>query len=176
MFQPKSWRQFFNEAQLYTLSGGFSPYIQFSLDNCEYKGLPKEILAEEKYDLNALKNIRNYIEKAAGNRPIEKAGFLLTEAKLMEQLTPEKEIELYEVLTKRSMALAEASALTGKATDILRFFLLEAFKLAPDLSFVSRHLPIYFASFHCSSIESLKYHNTGWKDSLKIAIEKKYWR
>lgn len=162
----------FNEAQLFSLTGGFSPFIQFSLEHCEYKGLPKEILAEEKYDFNALKSIRNYIDKAAGNRPIEKAEFLLTEAKLMEQISPEKEVELNEVLSKRSMALAEASALMGKSTDVLRFFLLEAFRLAPDLPFVRNHLPIYFASYHISSIESLKYQSIGWKESLKSVIEK----
>lgn len=162
----------FNEAQLFSLTGGFSPFIQFSLEHCEYKGLPKEILAEEKYDFNALKSIRNYIEKAAGNRPIEKADFLLTEAKLMELITPEKEIELNEVLSKRSLALAEASALIGKSPDILRFFLLEAFRLAPDLPFVRNHLPIYFASYHLSSIESLKYQSIGWRESLKSVIEK----
>jgi len=169
----------FNEAQLFTLTGGFSPYIQFSLEHCEYKGLPKEILANEKYDINALRSIRNYIEKATGNRPIEKADFLLTEAKLMEQITPEKELDLNAVLSRRSMALAEASALNGKQSDVLRFFLLESFRLAPSFDFVVNHVPIYFASFNSSSSEALKSYQKVWRESIKqthkTTNEQEFW-
>lgn len=169
----------FNEAQLSTLTGGQSPYIRFSLDHCTYSGLPKEIRVGEKYDLNALKSIRNYIEKAAGNRPIEKAEFLLTEARLMEQITPEKELELNAVLSRRSMALAEASALNGKPSDVLRFFLLESFRLAPSFDFVVNHVPIYFASFNSSSPVALNSYQKVWRESIKQTFkttnEQEFW-
>ncbi len=157
----------FNEAELSSLTGGRSPHIQFAIANCDYAGVPAAIVSEEKFSKTTLRELRKLIEEAGKARPKERAPYLLTEAKLMELLEPEKEDELSSVLSRYCLAISQNISSENSPVDVVRFYLLEAFKLALAFDTISRYLPIYLHSFQQSSFESYKTMSKGMDETLK---------
>lgn len=146
----------FSEAELSSLTGGRSPHIQFAIENCDYSGVPATIISEEKFTKTTLKELRRLIEEAGKARPKERAPYLLTEAKLMEKLEPEKEIELNSVIARYCLAVSQNLASENHPVDVVRFYLLEAFKYSSSFDVISNHIPIYVNSFKLSPFESFK--------------------
>ncbi len=157
----------FNEAELSSLAGGRSPYIQFSLVNCDYKGVPSAIVSEEKFTKTTLQSLRRIIEDVGKARPKERAPYLLTEAKLMETLEPEKEDELSSVLSRYCLAMCQNSSSENNPVDVVRFYLLEAFRLAKNYDTITGFVPIYLYSFKSSSYESYQKLSKALDSTLK---------
>ncbi|MBE0661146.1 MAG: AAA family ATPase [Bacteroidales bacterium] len=157
----------FNEAELASLTGGRSPHIQFALANCDYAGVPAAIVSEEKFTKTTLRELRKLIEEAGKARPKERAPYLLTEGKLMELLEPEREDELNSVLSRYCLAVSQNISSENNPVDIVRFYLLEAFKLSTEYGKISQYLPIYLHSFQLSSYESYKMMNKSIDETIK---------
>ena len=155
-----------------SLTGGRSPHIQYALANCDYAGVPSTIVSEEKFSKTTLKELRRIIEEAGKARPKERAPYLLTEAKLMEILEPEREDELSSVLSRYCLAISQNIASENSPVDVVRFYLLEAFKLALGFDTISRYLPIYLHSFQLSSFESYKMMSKGMDETLRDIFKK----
>jgi hypothetical protein len=161
----------FNEAELSSLTGGRSPLIQFAIAHCDYAGVPAAIVSEEKFTKNTLRELRKFIEEAGKARPKERASYLLTEAKLIELLEPEREDELNSVLSRYCLAISQHMSSEGNPLDVIRFYLLEAFKLASSIDKVRSHLPIYIYSFKLSSFESYKMLSKSFDEAFKDIFE-----
>lgn len=161
----------FNEAELSSFTGGKSPLIQFAIANCDYAGVPAAIVSEEKFTKTTLRELRKFIEEAGKARPKERASYLLTEAKLIELIEPEKEDELNSVLSRYCLAISQHMSSEGNPLDVIRFYLLEAFKLASSIDKVRSHLPIYLYSFKLSSFESYKMLSKSFDEAFKDIFE-----
>ncbi len=158
----------FNEAELSSLTGGRSPHIQFALANCDYAGVPASITSEGKFNKTTLRELRKLIEKAGAARPKERAPYLLTEAKLMELIEPDKEGELNSVLARYCLAVSQNIASENNPIDVVRFYLLEAFKLSSSFDTISNHIPIYLNSFKLSAFDSYKTMQQPIAEMLKV--------
>lgn len=169
----------FNEAELSSLTGGRSPFMSFAIVNCNYAGVPAAIVSEEKFSNTTLRELRKFIEGAGKARPKERASYLLTEAKLIELLEPESENELSSVLSRYCLAISQHMSSEGNPLDVIRFYLLEAFKLASSIEDVSGYLPIYIYSYKLSSFESYKMFNKpfdeAFKDTFKNEVTQNFW-
>jgi hypothetical protein len=161
----------FNEAELSSLSGGRSPLIKFALDNCEYAGVPASNISDEKFTKATIDEIRRLIEKTAG-LPKERAPYLLTEAKLIEKLEPEREDEFNSVMSKYCLAISQNIASENSPVDVVRFYLLEAFKLALSFPNIAPSIPFYLHSFQLSSLESNKRNRKGIDETIKDIFQK----
>jgi hypothetical protein len=162
----------FNEAELSSLTGGRSPYIQFAIANCEYAGIPAKVVSEQNFTKTTLRELRKLIDEAGRARPKERAPFLLTEAKLMEMLEPEKENELGSVLSRYCLAISQNLSSENNHIDIVRFYLLEAFKLANNFDTITGFVPIYFYSFKATSFEAYQKLSKSLDTTLKEILEK----
>lgn len=169
----------FNEADLSSLTGGRSPHIQFALANCDYTGVPASIVNEEKFTKTTLQSLRRLIEDAGKARPRERAPYLLTEAKLMETLEPDKEDEVASVLSRYCLAMGQNFSSENNPVEVVRFYLLEAFRLAKVYDTISGFVPIYLYSFKLSSFESYqklsKALDPTLKDVFSNEINSSYW-
>jgi hypothetical protein len=161
----------FNEAELSSLSGGRSPLIKFALDNCDYAGVPASNISDEKFTKSTIGEIRRLIEKTAG-LPKERAPYLLTEAKLIEKLEPEREDEFNSVMSKYCLAISQNIASENSPVDVVRFYLLEAFKLALSFQSITPFVPVYLYSFQLSSLESNKMNSKGIDETIKDIFQK----
>lgn len=161
----------FNEAELSSLSGGRSPLIKFALDNCDYSGVPASNINDEKFTKTTIGEIRRLIEKTSG-LPKERAPYLLTEAKLIEKLEPEREDEFNSVMSKYCLAISQNISNENSPVDVVRFYLLEAFKLALSFPNVAPSIPVYLHSFQLSSLESNKMNSKGIDETLKDIFQK----
>jgi len=162
----------FNEAELSSLSGGRSPYIQFAIANSNYAGIPASIISEQKFSKTTLRELRKLIEEAGKARPKERAPYLLTEVKLMELIEPEKENELNSVLSRYCLAVSQNLSSENNPVDIVRFYLLEAFKLAKNFDTITGFVPIYLYSFKTSSFESYQKLSKSIDTTLKEVFDK----
>jgi hypothetical protein len=163
---------FFNEAELSSLAGGRSPYIQYAIANCEYAGIPAKVVSEQNFTKTTLRELRKLIDEAGRARPKERAPFLLTEAKLMEMLEPEKESELGSVLSRYCLAVSQNLSSENNHIDIVRFYLLEAFKLANNFDTITGFVPIYLYSFKASSFEAYQKLSKPLDTTLKEILDK----
>ena len=162
----------FNEAELSSLSGGRSPYIQYAIANCDYAGIPAKVVSEQNFTKTTLKELRKLIEEAGKARPKERAPYLLTEAKLMELLEPENENGLSSVLSRYCLAVSQNLSSENNPVDIVRFYLLEAFKLATKYGEISQHLPIFLHSLQLSSLDAYKALNKAIDEIIKGIFQK----
>ena len=82
------------------LGGGFSVFIQQTLAEYEdYVGVSEKIKESGEFNISTLKSIRATIDERLSGKPKERANYLLSEAKLMQQLEPENTIRLRSVLS-----------------------------------------------------------------------------
>lgn len=162
----------FNEAELSSLIGGRSPYIQFAIANCDNAGIPAKVVSEQNFTKATLRELRKLIDEAGRARPKERAPYLLTEAKLMEMLEPEKEDELNSVLSRHCLAFSQNLSSENNPVDVVRFYLLEAFKLATKYGEISQYLPIYLQSLQLSSFDAYKSFNKAIDDIFKVLLKK----
>lgn len=162
---------FFNEAELFSFSGGLSPFTRYMLERCEYEGIPASEIRDESFSESTLKQLRNLIGRM-GKRPKERATYLLTEAKVIERVNPELESERSSALTRYYTSFADYASIESFPVDIVRFLLLEASKLTKTIESISTHLPIYLYSFLENSHEAQKRREAKLDPSLKECLDR----
>lgn len=137
-----------DETELSTFGGGLSKLIQDTLDKYEeYYGVPPKIAELKNFTKNTLKEIRRISEEAGRARPRERANYLLTEAKLMLELEPEKDIQHRRVLARYCNAMALYHLSEKSHMDIVRYYYIEAFSLEDKWDSLTRQVSIFLNSF-----------------------------
>lgn len=140
--------QIIAEAEFYAFGSGLSKYIRDVLNNYEdYFGVPATVIEAKDFTKETLKGIRNLIEKAGKGRPQERANYLLTEAKLVQQLEPEKDNSLKILLARYCNAQAQNLTAEGAPLDSIRFMYLEAFSLEERWDYVNWQVGVFLSTF-----------------------------
>jgi tetratricopeptide (TPR) repeat protein len=146
--------------------GGLSTLIKNTIDNYQdYYGLKAKVIDSGKFTLETLNDIRKLIDTAGAARPRESANYLLTEAKLMTTLEPEKENDLRSVLARYCNAMATNHITENSSMDIIRSYYLEAFSLEERYDANVRQVVMYMMSYISQYSELLKLQST------KVPIE-----
>jgi tetratricopeptide (TPR) repeat protein len=128
-------------------AGGISDFIKSTLNNySEYYGVPPKIKDKGDFSKETLNSIRNLIDTAGRARPSERANYLLTEAKLLEQLEPDNNNDLKSVLARFCNAMALNSIYEKYSLDVVRTFYIEAFQLEDNWDSIRRQFTLYLIS------------------------------
>lgn len=136
----------------YTLS----PYIRNTLDEYnEYSGVPTTVIENKNFNEMTLEELRKLIESAGKARPEIRAKFLLTEAKLMEEIEPDNIQRLKSVLARFCCTSAINSIFRGLNLDVVRFFYNEAFSLEENYDSIKRYLSLFLLTFNLTPSELL---------------------
>lgn len=140
--------QIIADAEFDSFGGGFSKFIKDTLENYnEYFGVPAKVIDSGDFSEETLNSIRKLIDRAGRARPRERANYLLTEAKLMTNLEPEKENNLRSVLARHCNAMALNHISENSSMDVIRYFYLEAFNLEENYRFTAPQVAIYLFTF-----------------------------
>lgn len=139
------------ETEFASFGGGLSKMLHSLLDNySEYHGVPATVRDNEDFTQETLKGIRRLVDKAGRGRPRERADYLLTEAKLIQQLEQHDEIALNATLAKYCSAMALNFISQNAPLDVIRNYYLESFTLEDKYDSIARNLGIYLWSFKSS--------------------------
>ena len=115
--------------QFESLTSGLSSFIQQTLNEHEdYLGVPAKVIESRDFTETTLKGIRGLIEKTAG-RSRARAPYLLTEAKLIQDIEPENTTRLRTILARYCNDMAKNHIADNSSLDVIRFFYNEAFAL-----------------------------------------------
>lgn len=115
--------------QFDSLTSGLSSFIQQTLDDYkEYAGVPAKVKEAGNFNDTTLKGVRGIIEKFSG-RSKDRAPYLLTEAKLMQEIEPENTLRLRTILARYCNDMAKTHIADNSSLDVIRFFYNEAFSL-----------------------------------------------
>lgn len=119
----------FSATQFESLTSGLSQFIQQTLENYdEYAGVPGKVIESRDFNETTLKSIRGLIEKFSG-RSRDRVKYLLTEAKLMQDIEPENTLRLRSILARYCNDMAKIHITDNSSLDVIRFFYNEAFAL-----------------------------------------------
>lgn len=158
--------QVIEDAEFDNFGGGLSKYIKDSLENYnEYEGVLQKIIDSGSFTNENLNVIRGLIDTEGRGRPRTRAKLLLTEAKLMQLLEPEKENVLRSVLARYCNAMALIHISESSSMDVIRFFYNEAFSLEENWKSVIPQVVIYLGTYKRS------YGNLISPSSASIEIE-----
>jgi hypothetical protein len=128
-------------------AGGISNFIKSTINSYnEYYGVPPKIVDSGDFSKETLNAIRRLIDTAGKSRPSERANYLLTEAKLLEQLEPDNNNDLKSVLARFCNAMALNSMYEKHSLDVVRTFYIEAFQLEDNWDSIRRQFTLYLIS------------------------------
>lgn len=163
------------EAEFDSFGGGLSKHIKDVLDNYEeYYGLPAKVIDSQDFKQETLNILRNLIDTAGRARPRERAKYLLTEAKLMQLIEPEKERNIRFVLARYCNAMATNTISEGSNIDVARYYYIESFSLNETWDSVERQVEIFLMSFafnYSDLIQATSKPNPAIKETLNIVLE-----
>lgn len=146
--------QIIADAEFDSFGGGLSKFIKDTIENYdEYFGVPAKVIDSGDFSKETLNAIRRLIDTAGRARPRERANYLLTEAKLMTALEPEKESILRSVLARYCNAMALNHISENSSMDVIRYYYLEAFSLEENYRFTAPQVAIYLFTFKSSYTE-----------------------
>lgn len=152
--------------------GGFSKLIKDTLENYEdYFGVAAKVIDSGVFTNETLVAIRRLIDTAGRARPRERANYLLTEAKLMISLEPDKENNLRSVLARFCNAMALNHISENSSMDIIRNYYLEAFGLDENYMNTAPQVAIYLASYKSSYSDLLTSKTPSIDDVLNFIID-----
>lgn len=118
----EQFEQLVTTAEFNIISGGLSPYIIHTLENYdEYAGVKTKDIESRNFTASTLKDVRTVIDKAGSARAKDRASYLLTEGKLMQELEPSEEIKLRTVMARYCNAMALSHISENSPLDIIRF-------------------------------------------------------
>lgn len=143
--------QIIADAEFDSFGGGLSKFISDTLDGyTDYFGVPAKVIDTGNFTQETLNAIRRLIDTAGRARPRERANYLLTEAKLMQTLEPEKDNSLRSVLARHCNAMALNHISENSSMDVIRYYYLEAFSLEENYRFTAPQVAIYLFTFKSS--------------------------
>ena len=132
------------EIYIYSFGGGFSKFIENTLNEYEeYKGVRSVIKENKNFSEETLKEIREIIKTAGKARAEERAEYLLTEAKLLQLIKPNEESLLKNTLAKYCNAMALSHINKNSFPEVIKFFYLESFSLEEEWRNLARQLYNY---------------------------------
>lgn len=148
------------------LSGGLSSYIIETLENYdEYAGVKTKDIESRNFTTATLKDVRDVIAKAGAARAKERASYLLTEGKLMQELEPNEEIRLRTVMARYCNAMALSHISENSPLDIIRFYYNESFALEENWDSNVRQVALYLLTHVHSYTELIN--DSGRNNSLE---------
>jgi len=143
--------QIIAEAEFDSFGGGFSKFINDTLENyTEYVGIPAKVIDGGDFSNETLSTLRRLIDTAGKARPRERAKYLLTEAKLMTTIEPDRENTLRSVLARYCNAMALNHISENSSMDVIRSYYLEAFSLDERWESVERQVEVFLLSYKSS--------------------------
>ncbi len=161
----EQFESFVSATEFNIISGGLSPFILQTLKNYdEYAGVKTKDLESRNFTLSTLKDVRGVIDKAGSARAKERATYLLTEGKLMQELEPSEEIKLRTVMARYCNAMALSHISENSPMDIIRFYYCESFALEESWDSNNRQIALYLLT-HVHSYTDLI--NDSAKDSIR---------
>ena len=138
-----------SDTQFESLNSGLSPFIQQTLSEYEeYAGIKEKIIDSENFKINTLRQIRHLIENTIG-RSKERAKYILTEVKLMQDIEPD-ESKLRSELARYCNDMAKSSMFDQRPIDVIRYYYYEAFSLEDRIDQTLRQVVLFLCSFYMS--------------------------
>ncbi|MBX2926191.1 MAG: hypothetical protein KF852_00020 [Saprospiraceae bacterium] len=169
--------QIIADAEFDSFGGGLSKFIKDTIENYdEYFGVPAKVIDSGDFSKETLNAIRRLIDTAGRARPRERANYLLTEAKLMTALEPEKESNLRSVLARYCNAMALNHISENSSMDVIRYYYLEAFSLEENYRFTAPQVAIYLYTFKSSYTDlfSVSTKTPSIEDAISFVLEGDY--
>lgn len=169
--------QIIADAEFDSFGGGFSKFIKDTIENYdEYFGVPAKVIDSGDFSKETLNAIRRLIDTAGRARPRERANYLLTEAKLMTALEPEKESNLRSVLARYCNAMALNHISENSSMDVIRYYYLEAFSLEENYRFTTTQVAIYLFTFKSSYTDlfAVSTKTPSIEDAISFVLEGDY--
>lgn len=121
-----------------SLYSGLSIFIKQTLDEYdEYAGVPAKVIESGDFSETTLKSIRGLIDRFSG-RSRDRAKYLLTEAKLMQDIEPENMLRFRSILGRYCNDMAKTHIADNSSLDVIRFFYYESFSLEEDFDINAR--------------------------------------
>lgn len=163
------------EAEFDSFGGGYSKLMKETLDKYDqYFGVPPKVIDSGNFTKETLSAIRRLIDTAGRARPRERANYLLTEAKLMTQLEPDKENELRSVLARYCNAMALNHISENSPMDVIRNYYIESFNLDENFDANARQISLFLVSYKSQYSELLSSTNVSLDNALKFSLEGEY--
>jgi len=136
------------ETEFISFSSGISPYLNRKLSDGDYFGLKAAVIESGKFEKKHLFELRDLMREAGRARPRERASYLMTEAKLLLEIFPDKESDLRSVLARycNAMALAYIYEKEEKL-DLIRYYYLEAFGFEENWDSLVRQVVVYLNTY-----------------------------
>ena len=160
------------EAEFDSFGGGLSKFINEVLNQYDqFFGVPAKVIDTGDFTKETLGAIRRLIETAGKARPRERANYLLTEAKLMTTLEPEKESYLRSVLARYCNAMALNHISENSSMDVIRNYYLEAFSLEENYQYTAPQVALFLISYRSSYSELLSTKTPSIDEALKFIID-----
>jgi len=169
--------QIIADAEFDSFGGGLSKFIKGTIENYdEYFGVPAKVIDSGDFSKETLNAIRRLIDTAGRARPRERANYLLTEAKLMISLEPEKENILRSVLARYCNAMALNHISENSSMDVIRYYYLEAFSLEENYRFTAPQVAIYLFTFKSSYTDlfAVSTKTPSIEDAISFVLEGDY--
>ena len=160
------------EAEFDSFGGGYSKLMKETLDKYDqYFGVPPKVIDSGNFTKETLSAIRRLIDTAGRARPRERANYLLTEAKLMTQLEPDKENELRSVLARYCNAMALNHISENSPMEVIRNYYIESFNLDENFDANARQISLFLVSYKSQYSELLSSTNVSLDNALKFSLE-----
>ena len=132
-------------------SGKISQFILNTLEDYnDYVGIPQSAINKGRFTKDNLKSLRKLIEqfseKEFAGRSSDRAKYLLTEGKLMQELEPEDTFRLRSVMARYCNDMAKIHTYNNSSPEVIRFFYNEAFALENKYDATVRQVAYYLLS------------------------------
>lgn len=158
------------EAEFESFGGGLSKFISDTLaDYNDYHGVPPKVIDTRHFSHETLGAIKRLIDTAGRARPRERANYLMTEAKLSQELDPQKDIK--SILARYCNAMALNHMTEDPSMDVIRGYYLEAFSLEEQYPFTAPQVALYLISYKSSFTELLNTKTPSIEEALKKVLD-----
>ncbi len=128
------------------VSYNVSPTLTFALERCDFAGVVDTVVASRSFTHETLKSVGALIDKQRA-RPRERARYLLTYARLLQELNSEDYESFRNNLFAYSCAMADTCASQKRPLDVTRAYYAEALFLRDKWDVIVNRVVQYLRSF-----------------------------
>lgn len=116
------------QSTLASFSSEVSRFVRFYLDQCDFKGVPTEVVQKGEFKRSHVHLLEDLATKLGTKVPLERAGYYLSAAKLTSMMSDEGEqsIEFYKYLCRAFASRGDAAVIVGRHPDVAREYYCEA--------------------------------------------------